>query len=70
MQWDWNWYGHSDEDRDVVTDDRIVRELRPMPWELGLLTNVFGQVFVELTANTPKLTSGRFGVRGAAGLRF
>lgn len=69
-QWDWNWFGHSDDDHNVEAEDRVIKELRPMTWELGLMTNVLGRVFVEVNANTPALTSGRFGFRGSAGLRF
>ncbi len=69
-QWDWNWAGHGDTEEDIDTEELIVRDLRPFPVRAGLTANLFGRLFFEGIATTPSLTSGKFGFRGSAGMRF
>lgn len=67
-QFDWNIAGHLDAEADEGA--ATTHLARPFPLRVGAQSNLFGRLFVDVSAVTPSPTSLEFGWRVASGLRF
>ncbi|MFT7579074.1 MAG: hypothetical protein ACI9MR_000736 [Myxococcota bacterium] len=72
FRWEWNWLGDWSGHEAKVLDDatRFRKQLTGNHWELGLTTALFDHLLLQVGVVTPEITSGEFGFRASAGLRF